>query len=107
MLWGFGLWAFAHVVPNGDLVPLIMFGGFGLFAFAAMPLIDRRRKRALGEDWARLAAGAPIVPFARGIPRHWPRGMLVATIGGGLLLYLLLLRLHPVLFGPDPAIAFA
>lgn len=107
ILWGFALWAFAHVVPNGDLVSLIMFGGFGLFALAAMPLIDRRKRRQLGADWGRLASGTSILPFAGHVPRRWPRGTLAATLIGGAALYLLLVWLHPWLFGPDPKIAFS
>lgn len=106
ILWGFALWAFAHVIPNGDLVSLIMFGGFGLFALAAMPLTDRRKNRQLGPDWKRLAAGSSILPFAGRAPWRWPRGTLAMTLIGGGLLYLALLWLHPMLFGPDPRIVF-
>jgi uncharacterized membrane protein len=110
ILWGFALWAFAHVVPNGDVVSLIMFGGFGGFALAAMKLIDRRKRRALGEAWAPLAARTSILPFAAAISGRarlgWQRSQLVGTILLAAGLYLLLLWLHPFLFGPDPKIAF-
>ena len=107
ILWGFALWAFGHVIPNGDLVSLIMFGGFGLFALAAMPLTDRRKRRQLGEDWQRLAAATSILPLAGRAPWRWPRGLLAATLLGGALLYVLLLWLHPLLFGPDPKVVFS
>lgn len=107
ILWSFALWAFAHIVPNGDLVSLIMFGGFGLFAVAAMSLVDRRKRRELGEQWSRLAAGTSVLPLARGLPRRWPQGTLAATLLGGAALYGLLLWLHPLLFGPDPKLVFA
>ena len=36
MLWGVVLWAVAHLLANGDLAGLILFGGLGLWAIAAM-----------------------------------------------------------------------
>lgn len=107
MLWAFALWSFAHVVPNGDLVPVIMFGGFGLFALAGMAIVDRRRRRALGEEWTRLAARTSVIPFAALLAGRaswrWRAGDLAVAIVGGLLLYFALLRLHPLVFGIDPA----
>ena len=104
VLWGFAIWAFAHVVPNGDLVSLIMFGGFGLFALAGMALIDRRKKRQLGAEWETLARRTSVIPFApspaRRLPWDW-RGLAIAVLVGALL-YVALLHLHPLLFGPDP-----
>jgi uncharacterized membrane protein len=35
MLTGFGLWALAHILVNGDLASIILFGGLGLWAVAA------------------------------------------------------------------------
>lgn len=109
VLWAFALWAFAHVFPNGDLVSLIMFGGFGLFALAGMAMIDRRKKRQMGAEWETLARRTSALPFApaagRRLPWDW-RG-LVAAVALGLLLYMALLHLHPMLFGPDPRAAFA
>ncbi len=109
MLWGFALWALAHVVPNGDLVSLIMFGGFGLFALAGMAAIDRRKKRQMGHDWETIGRRTALIPFAppeqARLPWDWPR-LLVAVLLG-LLLHSGLLHLHSWLFGPDPMIAFA
>ena len=107
LLWGFALWALAHLLPNGELVPLIMFGGFGLFALSGIAIVDRRKRRQLGGDWQRLAAPTSAFPFAAW-PRHpaarrWSAGALVRTLAGGTGLYLLLLWLHPRLIGPDPA----
>ena len=107
ILWGFALWSFSHAVPNGDLVSLIMFGGFGLFALVGMVAVDRRKRRALGESWDRLAGTTSIVPLAALLAgraaARWRVFDLLATIFGGTLLYLALLRLHPVVIGPDPA----
>jgi uncharacterized membrane protein len=60
LLWGFFLWAVAHLIPNGDLVSLILFGGFALFALLGMVIIDRRKRRQLGEQCRRCAGGRAI-----------------------------------------------
>lgn len=91
VMWGFALWALVHLVANGALVPLILFGGFLLFALAGMRILDRRRKRQFGHHWAKLRSG-----------RGWTARQLLTTFGGGTLLYAVLLWLHPVLIGPDP-----
>jgi uncharacterized membrane protein len=42
MLWGVALWALAHLLANGDLAGLLLFGGFGLYALYAMWSQNRR-----------------------------------------------------------------
>jgi uncharacterized membrane protein len=105
ILWGFGLWGLSHVPPTGDLVAVIMFGGFGVMAFAAMPMLDRRRRRELGEArWRELAAGTGIVPLGftqKGGRRlkGWP---MVGAMLGILAYFALLYGGHLWLFGSDP-----
>ena len=41
MLIGFLLWAGAHLLVNGDLASILLFGGLGLWAIAEMWLINR------------------------------------------------------------------
>jgi len=110
ILWGFALWSFAHVVPNGDLVSVVMFGGFGSFALLAMPIVDRRKRRALGASWHDLANRTSLVPFSAVAAGRtgmvWRTPQLVATLTIGAGLYAALLWLHPWLFGPDPKLAF-
>jgi uncharacterized membrane protein len=106
MLWAFALWSLAHLVPNGDFVSLVMFGGFALFAVAGMKLLDRRRRRRLGARWEELAAPTAVFPFAaygRHGARRWSPASLAATLLGGTALYALALWLHPLVIGPDPA----
>jgi uncharacterized membrane protein len=91
VLWGFALWAGVHAIANGDLVSLIMFGGFLLFSLAGMRLLDRRKRRQLGPEWKRV-----------GQKRGWSGRQLLLTLVGGTLLYLLLLGLHPLVIGPNP-----
>jgi len=105
VLWGFALWGLSHVIANGDLVAVIMFGGFALFALAAMPAIDGRKRRELGAQWEQFAGFAPLIPFAapRGSRRWaWRVGLLPRTLGATILAYAGLLMAHAWLFGPDP-----
>lgn len=107
LLWGFALWAVTHILANGELVPLIMFGFFALMAFGGMAILDRRKRRQLGARWTELAASTSVLPFAAWTrnrrARRWRAAELAVTLFGGVAFYLLLLWLHPHLIGPDPA----
>lgn len=78
-LWGVALWAIAHLMTNGDLASLLLFGAFGLYAFYDMHSANRR--------------GAVLSHTRYPI---WRDGVLVAV---GTAAYLLIVRLHPLLFG--------
>ena len=41
MLWGTVVWAVAHLLVNGDMASLVLFGGIGLWALVQMALINR------------------------------------------------------------------
>ena len=41
MLTGFAVWAFAHLLVNGDLASLVMFGGLLVWAIIEIPVINR------------------------------------------------------------------
>ncbi|AUH66787.1 NnrU family protein [Paracoccus zhejiangensis] len=93
LLLALALWGTVHVVPNGDLAHVILFGTFTGFALLGRRLIDRRKRREMGKDWDALAAkvkGAAPLPL--------PLLRLVT----GLALYLLLIAAHPLLFGVSP-----
>lgn len=102
VLWGFGLWALAHVIPNGDLVSVILFGGLGVFAFAGMAVLDRRRRREMGDGaWADRVREATTVPFGAIFA-----GRTLAAAALGIAVYLaLLFGGHAALFGADPLAA--
>ncbi len=65
LLWGFLLWALAHIPPNGDLVSLILFGGMAALSVVGMLVLDRRKRRMIGEQkWRAMARRSGLVPFA-------------------------------------------
>jgi uncharacterized membrane protein len=63
-LWGVTLWALAHVVMNGDLASLILFGSLLLLSLGGPLSIDAKRRRTLGERWLAFAQATSGVPFA-------------------------------------------
>lgn len=96
VLWAAGLWAGAHIVPNGDAAALILFVPLLLLALVGPRMLDRKRRRVLGfEQWSRLAA-IPADPLAALREMGWTR------IAGGLLLYVALLHLHEPVIGVSP-----
>ena len=91
------LWAFLHMLPNGDLAHAILFGVLGGFAVAGRLLIDRRKRQELGAStWYELTshiADAPV--FSR--PISWPAFCL--RLVAAFALFAALLALHPVIIG--------
>jgi uncharacterized membrane protein len=101
LLLALALWAAAHVVPNGDLAHVILFGTFAGFALVGMRLVDRRKKREMGATWNRLETvrqQAPLLPP----PVSWAEAAIRVALG--IALYAALLWLHPWLFGVSPLV---
>lgn len=93
LLVAIGLWAAAHLVPNGDLAHVLLFGTFLAFAILGMKIIDRRKQRLMGAEWARLTQTARVIEIT-------PGGLLRIAIGLGL--YGLVLWLHAPVIGVSP-----
>ena len=104
LLLAIALWAGAHVVANGDLAHLLLFGSFAAFAVLAMPALDRRKRRQLGEDeWRRLAAHTsawPLAALSHGRARVTLPGMW--RFAAGVLLWIAMLHLHEPVIGVSP-----
>jgi uncharacterized membrane protein len=106
VLWGFALWAGSHLLPNGDLRSLLLFGSLLAFALLGMVTGDRRARRALGEQWPAIAGSTSVIPFAailagRASLRLDPPLLLGLLIAAALTAWLLLGG-HAALFGADP-----
>lgn len=97
VLWGLGLWAAAHIVPNGDVAALLLFVPLLLLALAGPAMLDRKRRRVLGPDFDRLArlTNAPAT-LALAAEIGWLRPL------AGLALYGLLLLSHQSVIGVSP-----
>lgn len=93
------LWATAHIVPNGDLAHVLLFGIFALFAAMGGRLIDRRRQREMGGEWLRLHSHV----MARLSNAQPASGLATLTrLVVGVVLYACLIWIHPWLFGVSP-----
>ncbi len=104
VMWGVGLWATAHVLANGDLASLLFFGGFLLTALGGAAHLDRRMAAAQGDRWRRFAEATSFVPFAALLAgrQRWAWAELRRPALWGLGVFVLLLVLHPALFGVRP-----
>jgi len=98
-LWGVGLWAATHLVLNGDVASLILFGSLLVLAIGGTAAIDAKRRRKFPERWQKFAQATSSVPFAaiaRGSNRLGPA---LAEIGAwriiaALVLYAVAFYLH-------------
>jgi uncharacterized membrane protein len=66
MVAGVKIWAFAHLIANGTLADLVLFGGF--LAWAVVDYISaRRRDRAAGRTYAVAGAGRDVIVVVVGL----------------------------------------
>ena len=105
MMWGFMLWSAAHILARGELKATVFFGTFLVLAALGALLIDRRKEKALGEDWKRFAAVTSYFPFlailqGRNTFRAKEIGWRNPAIG--LALTILFFQAHAWLFGTRP-----
>jgi len=104
-LWGVAVWAFVHLLANGDLASLVFFGSLLLLVLVGMVSIDRKRKISCGPHWDRYAAETSIIPF-QAIKQG--RNALVTAeykiwqIAAALAPYLAMLHFHQAWFGVSP-----
>jgi uncharacterized membrane protein len=100
-LWAIMLWSAAHLIVNGNVPALFLFGSLLLTAAVGSADIDRKRARARGEQWRRFAAVTSNVPFAAilsGKNRLVLRELLLPT-ALGLILAGVVLHFHSSWFG--------
>lgn len=109
LLWALVLCSASHLLPNGDLAHVLLFGGFAVFALLGMVAMDRRFKRAFGKaEWERLARRTSLVPFAALADGRWrPAGVhinrgLQVRLFAGTALYLALLYARELVVGVSP-----
>jgi uncharacterized membrane protein len=104
-LWGVALWAFTHLMINGDAASMVLFGSLLLLALIGPWSIDAKRKERFGDQWERFARLTSNVPFAA-IMQH-RAALKVDELGSwrlalGVGLYVVVLFSHRWLFGVSP-----
>lgn len=99
------LFAIAHMLMNGTVGDVLFFGSLLLTCLAGIGHQDRRKLAQLGEPYARLCATTsafPGVALIRGRQRWSAADFSWPAVGLGALLLVVLLVLHPLLFGGHP-----
>lgn len=104
VMWAIGLWALAHLPPNGDLASLVFFGGIAGLALAGSVVLDAKNARRRGEAWTGFATATSNLPFAAVAAGRQDAGVAAAEFGlvravVALALFVALIWGHPWLFG--------
>ena len=104
-LWGVAVWAFVHLIVNGDVASLVMFGSLFVLVFLGMTSIDAKRKKSCGQHWDRYAAATSIIPFQA--IKEGRNTLVIAEfkiwqLAVVLVLYLAVMHFHQTWFGVSP-----
>lgn len=101
-LWGVVIWAAGHLLVNGDLAGIVLFGSLLVLGLFGTVSIDAKRRRKLGKSWDTFAvqtSNAPFVAIATGRQRLNVGEIGLWRIGLGVLVWAALAWGHPYLFG--------
>jgi uncharacterized membrane protein len=95
-------WGVLHLLANGDLASVVLFGSLVALAINGMASIDRKRAAAAPTDWARFAARTSRLPFAAILQGR--NQLRISEIGwlrivAGVAAWLALLHFHASIFG--------
>ena len=105
VMWAIGLFGIGHLVARGDLASLLFFGGLAALALVGTRLLDQKYARRAGDAFRRFereTSATPFVAILTGRQRLVWSEIGLRRLGGALLLYAILLALHPILFGAQP-----
>lgn len=99
--WAVVLWAFSHLLANGDRVSVVFFATFMVLGLAGGVLIDRKKAARLGDDWQPYAAVTSNVPFAAilGGRNRLAWRELIMPVAVGAAGYVLVFWAHPWIAG--------
>jgi uncharacterized membrane protein len=99
------LWAAAHLLTRGDAATMALFGGFAVLGVAGALSQDRKARARHGNAWQAHAVATSLLPFlalgagrARFHPSDFARWPILTTP----VLLLVMLWLHPLIFGLHP-----
>lgn len=104
-LWGVAIWAGFHLIANGDLASVILFGTLFGLSLAGTVSIDAKRKRKLAGAWNAFASQTSNVPFAaivQGRNRLIIGEYLDWRFFAALAIFVVVLFVHARVFGVSP-----
>ena len=94
MMWGFALWAVAHIVVNPEPSALAIAAAILILALGGAAGQDRKKQKQIGEQWLTWQQRTSFVPFGHGLAGPgW-----FALIGGSVL-FLAATWAHPFSIG--------
>jgi uncharacterized membrane protein len=104
-LWGTALWSGMHLITNGDVASVIVYGSFLFLTLAGTLSIDTKRRRRFGPAWERFEQATSNVPFAAIFSGR--NRLALGEIGWwrlalAVLAYAVLLTFHARWFGASP-----
>ncbi|MFM8443464.1 MAG: NnrU family protein [Methylococcus sp.] len=105
MLWATSLWALLHLLVNGDVRSLILFGSLLVMTLMGTRSIDAKRRRADPMAWGAFEAVTSNLPFLairEGRNRFEWRELLNWRLAVALLGYLAVMHFHARWFGVSP-----
>ena len=95
LLGALALWGGLHVLVNGDLAQVLLFGTLSFFALVGHRIVDMRKKRLLGlEHWTRLLSQTK-----KHRRLQLPTRRAALRLSAGVAIYLILVILHPIVIG--------
>lgn len=106
LLWALAIWAGVHLVANGDLAHVILFGLFLAFALAGLGIVERRGRAAMGAAaWDRAARRTGLWPLAALAAGRWrpTAPPPLARLALWALAWWLVWELHEPVIGVSPA----
>jgi uncharacterized membrane protein len=103
-LWGVAVWAAAHLLSNGRLADIILFGGLLILAVFGPLSIDAKRTRALGDRYRTFMGKTSNIPFAAIVQgrQAFKFGEIWWRLVVGLVVWAAVLWLHPYFTGRYP-----
>ena len=105
MMWGIGLWGAMHLAANGDAAAVMLFGWLTVLALGGTLLIDRKRKRDMGEAWEAFRGETSNLPFQAviaGKAKVTLKEIGYGRLAAGGALYLLFLFAHEYVISVSP-----
>ena len=107
LMWGIGLFALTHLLANGELRAVILFGAIAALALVGSVLIDVKFRQRRPEEYGRFVAATSNLPFLAIIQGRQSLARAVSEIGWVRMavtvgLYAVLLHGHTWLFGVSP-----
>jgi uncharacterized membrane protein len=105
LMWSFGLWGIAHLISQPNWRGFWFFGLFALTAIGGSVLQEHRKAAQYGASWDRFTAKTSFIPMLAVLQGR--ARLSLAEIGWwrialAVLLWALMLFLHPWLFGAAP-----